>query len=271
MAFFSCVLTGALLGVLYIFPHPAAEAAREGLQAWAFSLVPSLGPAMALCLYLCTHLPGRRSLQLLSALLCGSPGGARLMQENVYDTKSALHDAALTGVISPLFFLSAVSQWMQNEKAAVLLYFCHLCGACLSALCIPGQPAQPAVSTPLTLPRCIQQAVNALLQIGYYVMLGFVSARMIGCVFPHLPPFCSILLQSFAEVTGGTKQMIASCFPLPLLCSVISFGGLSILMQNHAYWKEKGVSLLHLAGIRLLHGFLSGILCFFLQNLPFIG
>lgn len=271
MAFFSCVLIGALLGVLYIFPHPAAEAARDGLQAWAFSLVPSLGPAMALCLYLCSHLPGKRPLQILSAVLCGSPGGARLMQENVYDTKSALHDAALTGVISPLFFLSALSQWMQNKQAAVLLYFCHLCGACLSALCIPGKAARPSVSAPLSLPKCVQQAVTSLLQVGYYVMLGFVSARMIRCVFPDLPPFLAALLQSLAEVTGGTKQMIAGGFPLPLLCAVISLGGLSILMQNHAYWKEKGISLLHLAGIRLLHGFLSGILCFFLQNLPFIG
>ena len=39
MAFFSCVLTGALLGVLYIFPHPAAEAAREGYGAYVLFVI----------------------------------------------------------------------------------------------------------------------------------------------------------------------------------------------------------------------------------------
>ena len=226
---------------------------------------------MALCLYLCSHLPGKRPLQLLSAFLCGSPGGARLMQENAYSEKSALHDAALTGVISPLFFLSALAQWMQNEKAAILLYFCHAAGACLSALCIPGEAARPAVSAPLSLPKCVQQAVTALLQVGYYVMMGFVSARMAACAFPQLPPFFSALIQGALEITGGARQMIAIGCSMPLLASITSFGGLSILMQNHAYWKEKGVSLFQLTAVRLLHGILSGILCFFLQNLPFIG
>lgn len=271
MIFIPCVLAGALLGALYIFPQQAAQAAQAGLQAWAFSLVPSLGPAMALCLYLCSHLPGKRSLQILSAFLCGSPGGARLMQENGYGKKDALHDAALTGVLSPLFFLSTLPQWMQNKRAALLLFFCHLGGACLSALCIPREKTVPSPSAPLSLPRCVQQVVPALLQVGYYVMLGFVCARMLSCALPHLTPFVSALLQGLMEVTGGAKQLIVLACPLPVLCGVISCGGLSILMQNHAYWKEKGISLLQLMSIRLLHGILSGILCFFLQNLPFIG
>lgn len=271
MPFFSCIVVGALLGALYIFPQPAAEAALDGLNAWAFSILPSLGPAMALCLYLCSHLPGKRPLQLLSAILCGSPGGARLMQENTYRAKGALHDAALTGVISPLFFLSTLSRWMQNQRATLLLYFCHLCGACLSALCISKEAAPPAASAPLSLPKCVQQAVTALLQVGYYVMLGFVSARMAACAFPYLPSFISGLFQGALEVTGGARQMISSGCSLPLLCGMVSFGGLSILMQNHAYWKEKGISLVQLAAVRLLHGTLSGILCFLLQNLPFFG
>lgn len=265
------MLAGALLGSVYIFPQQAALAARDGLQAWAFSLVPSLGPSMALCLYLCTHFPGNRRLQLLSALLCGSPGGAGLMQENAYTGKSALHDAALTGVLSPLFFLSTLPQWLQNQKAALLVYFCHLAGAGLSALCIPHKTVWPKKNNPLSLPQCVQKTVSALLSVGYYVMLGFVSARMLSCIFPLIPPFLSALLQSLAEVTGGTKQMISLSAPLPLLCGILSFGGFSILMQNLAYWKEKGISAPQLAILRLLHGLLSALLCFFLQNIPFIG
>lgn len=271
MHFLPCVLAGGMLGAMYVFPMEAAAAAREGLTAWAVSIVPSLGPAMALCLYITTHLPGKRALQVLGAFLCGSPGGARLMQENAYTPGTALHDAALTGVISPLFFLSTLAGWMENEKAALLLYGCHVLGACLLARFIKRPVLSPGKTIPLSLPQCAERAVSSLLQVGYYVMLGTVSARMAACALPELSPQTAALVQCLLEVCGGVKQLLSLSPSLPLLSFVTSFGGLSILMQNFSLWKEKGISIGSLLGVRLLHGAFSFLLCFFLQNLPFFG
>lgn len=271
MRFLPCVLAGSLLGALYVFPMEAALAAREGLAAWAFSIVPSLGPAMALCLFLSTHLPGKRALQVLGAFLCGSPGGARLMQENAYGPGGALHDAALTGVISPLFFLSTLAGWLENGKAALLLYFCHGAGAVITSLCIKRPEILPGKNLPLSLPQCAEKAVFSLLQVGYYVMLGTVAARMLSCALPGLPPKATAFVQCLMEVCGGARQLLSHSPSLPLISFVTSFGGLSILMQNFSLWKEKGVSAPSLLGVRLMHGAISFLLCFFLQNLPFFG
>lgn len=271
MGFLPCILAGALLGALYIFPLQAAQAARDGLSTWAASIVPTLGPSMALCLFLCSHMPGKRFVKILSAFLCGSPGGAKLMQNDVYPSQGALHDAALTGVVSPAFFLSALPLWLENKRTAFLLYACHLAGAVLSAFCIRKDVPSSGKALPLSLAQCVQQAVSALLQVGYYIMLGTVTARLFACAFPRLSARHAALVQCILEFSGGTKQLLSLSFPLPVVTGLISFGGLSVLMQNHAYWKTKGLSVFQLMAVRALHGSFSFLLCFFLQNLPFIG
>lgn len=271
MAYLPCVLAGALLGATYIFPAAAAQAARDGLSLWARSLLPSLGPAMALCLFLCSRFPGKRMPVLFSAFLCGSPGGARLLRDLPHSPGTALHDAALTGVLSPLFFLSTLSQWLQSQNAALLIYICHLAGAKMAALFFRKEKSSPAAPSPLSLPKCAEQAIFALLQVGYYVMLGSVAARMAACALPHLPGKAAALLQCLMEITGGIPSLLPYGPSLPFLCALLSFGGFSVLMQNLAFWKEKGVTALQLTGIRLLHGLLSFLLCYFLQFLPFFG
>lgn len=262
-----------MLGSIYTFPAEAAGAAQEGLSLWAKGIVPTLGPAMALCLYLCSRLKGNRFLQVLSAFLCGSPGGAKLMQQNDYQNRLPLRDAALTGVMSPGFFLGVLALGLGSQRGGLLLFLCHIAGACLSALCIKKAPALPRQSAPLSLPQCALQSVQALLNVGYFVMLGTVCARMCRCALPFLPMWLSIALQCVLEVTGGTQQLITAHPSLlyPLLCAVTSFGGLSILMQNLSFWQEKGITALQLASIRLLHGAISFLLCFLLQNLSLFG
>ena len=45
---------------------------------------------------------------------------------------------------------------------------------------------------------------------------------------------------------------------IELLCAACSFGGLSLLMQNAAFWQESGVRIGQLFLLRLLHGLLAG-------------
>lgn len=273
MSYFSCMFAGALLGCICIFPSEAAKAAWDGLSLWAKGVVPSLGPAMALCLFLCSRFRGNRGLQVFSAFLCGSPGGAKMIQSNDYGAALPLRDAALTGVMSPGFFLGVMGLWLENQRAAIILYFCHVAGACVSALCIKKAPALPGESTALSLPECALQSVQALLCAGYFIMLGTVCAGMCRCALPFLPEGISILLQCLLEVTGGTKLLIGASPTLlyPLLCAATSFGGLSILMQNLAFWQEKGITFLHLCSLRLLHAAVSFLLCFLLQILSVFG
>ena len=128
---------GALIGAMIVFPVDAAAAARNALGAWAQAVVPSLGPFMACVLLLSPYLRGGMPSRVALAWLGGSPGGARLMQEMALSPRDALHYAALTGTMSPMFFLSTLSGWLGNTRAGWMLLCCHIAGAFLAGRCFP--------------------------------------------------------------------------------------------------------------------------------------
>ena len=247
------------------FPAPAAEAAQRGLRLWATAVVPVLGPFMACMLMLTTRAGGGMPLRVALCWLCGSPGGARLLQLSPLSGTSALRLAAMTGTMSPMFFLGTLSAWLQDAGAGWKLLLCHLVSALLLGLCIPCRDQQnPFSPPPMALGQALRESALALLTIGLCMMLGCVSARMALCVFPSLPPGWAAALQCALEITAGAKALIGlepSTLRLPLLCAACSFGGLSLLMQNAAFWQESGVTPARLLVLRLLHGVLAFFLC----------
>lgn len=268
-----CLLAGALLGAVYVFPGEAASAAWKGLTMWARTLVPSLGPGMVLCLYVCTHLGRNGGVLVPAAMLCGSPGGARLMQEGGMNARAAIHAAAVTGVMSPMFFLGAVSGWLGSEREGAAVYVCHVLSAWLTGICIKGSGKNEGKLQPVPFFQCIAQSVQALLNVGFVVMIFSVAAGMFSLAFPFLPEHISVCLHCLMEVTGGAERLcrMKGKLRLPLLCFFTSFGGCSILMQNHLFWRQSGIGMGRLAAIRGMHGCIGFVLCFFMENLLFIG
>ena len=268
-----CMLAGAMLGAVYVFPGEAVQAAWEGLCVWGRTLVPSLGPGMALCLYICTHLRGNGRLLVPAAMLCASPGGARLMQEKKLLGRDAAHGIAVTGVMSPMFFLGAVSGWLGSEREGAAVYLCHIAAALLTGLCIKGKSKNEAQLQPVPFLQCVHQSIQALLNAGFILMFFSAAARMMALALPFLPQDICVYLHCMLEVTGGTEKLCRlNVKPmLPIICFFTSFGGCSVLIQNHLFWQQSGIRIGQLAGIRLIHGLFSFVLCFFLENILFIG
>ena len=244
---------GVLAGAMLIYPHQAAEAAGDALGLWPRSVAPVLGPFMACMLMITSRVGGGIVPRIILGWLCGSPGGARLMQTVRPRGKTALRCAAFTGTMSPMFLLGTVSGWLQSPEGGRILLVCHLLGALLTGLCLPGKgQADRAAPAPLPLGQALRETALALLAIALCMMLGAVAARMVSCA-----------LQCALEVTSGARALIQlrPALLLPPLCAAISFGGLSLLMQNAAFWQESGVSPLDLCLLRLVHGLLAGALC----------
>ena len=261
---------GMLAGAMIAFPVEAAEAAGQALSLWARSVAPVLGPFMACMLMLTSRVRSGRALNVLLGWLCGSPGGARLMQGRGLTGSSALRAAALTGTMSPMFFLGTVSGWLGDPGAGRLILACHLLGALLLGLCV-RERERPAPQTPNPLPlaAALRESALALLTVALCMMLGCVAARMTACAFPRLPEGAQAALQCALEVTVGVKALIALQTPwtVPLICAACSFGGLSILLQNAAFWQESGVTLGQLFLLRMMHGILAGALAYLLPRL----
>ena len=258
------VFLGALAGAMLVYPGAAAEAAGRALSLWARAVVPSLGPFMICMLMLSGRMGGSIALRVLMGWLCGSPGGARLISSLPQDKKSALRCAALTGTMSPMFFIGTVGGQLSVPGAGWLLLGCHLLGAVLCGLLMPGRlPKLRLQPHPLSFFTALSDCAQALLTIALCMMLGSVSAAMAANALPHLPGWAALTLQCALEVTGGVEALIASRPPLmlPLLCAACSFGGLSILLQNTVFWQQAGLKMGHLLLLRLLHAAISLCLC----------
>ena len=256
---------GVLAGAMIAYPSEAARAASDALGLWAGAIAPVLGPFMACMLIIVSRLPVRPWARVLLSWLCGSPGGAKLMRAAGVSGRAALRMAAMTGTMSPMFFLGTLSVWLGDPAAARLMLACHLVGALALGLCIPAGEAAPGPPpAPVPLAAALRDTALALMAVAGCMMLGSVAARMAVCALPGMPPAVSAALQSMLEITAGVKALIALSppFAVPLVCAVCSFSGLSLLMQNAAFWQEGGVGMGSLCALRAMHGILSGALCF---------
>lgn len=258
---------GMLAGAMIAFPGEAAAAAGEGLSLWARAVAPVLGPFLVCMLMLSSRAGGGVMLKTVLGWLCGSPGGARLMQGSGLKGKSALRAAAMTGTMSPMFFLGTVSGWLNDPSAGRKILLCHIAGALLLGLCIPhGGKAAPVPAAPVPLSQALRDSALALLTVALCMALGCAAARMAACAFPRLPGWAAAALQCALEVTGGVKALIGLKLPfaVPLVCGACSFGGLSILLQNAAFWQDSGVGVGKLLLLRIAHAAISSALCFVL-------
>lgn len=262
---------GALAGAMIAFPAQAAEAALQGAGLFVRAVLPSLGPYMACMLMVTSRISAPGWALAALGWLCGSPGGGKLIQPLRLKGKAALRCAAVSGTMSPLFFLGAVSHWLGDARAGWLLLICHLSGAALLALLLPGEEKDRSMRpapAPMPLGTALRETALTMGAVCLCVMLGCVSARMAVCALPGLPPGASALLQCALEITSGAQAIIALSTPwtLPLLCAACSFGGLSLAMQNAAVWQESGVKAGQLLTLRAAHALLSGGLCWALAS-----
>ncbi|MBQ9264956.1 MAG: hypothetical protein IJ189_12210 [Clostridia bacterium] len=261
----SAAAFGALAGAMLVYPGEAAEAAWQGMMLWARAVAPVLGPFMACMLMITSRLSGGPWLRVALSWLGGSPGGARLMQGMNLTGRDAVRYAAMTGTMSPMFFLGTVSAWLGDAVAGRIILLCHIAGALLLGLCVKKTGDTPAPACqPMPLGTALRESALALLTVALCMMLGCVAARMASCAFPELPPSAAAALQCALEVTAGVKALIEwpGTYTAPLVCAACSFGGLSLLLQNAAFWQDSGVTLSQLFFLRLLHAMLSGALCF---------
>ena len=70
-------------------------------------------------------------------------------------------------------------------------------------------------------------------------------------------------LQCLLEVTCGVRSIVSLSPALApaYICAACSFGGLSLLLQNAAFWQESGLTLIQLAMLRLIHALCAFAAC----------
>ncbi len=271
LSFLQSALLGALLGLMLAFPAVTVQSALGALTLFCGSVLPALLP-FTVCALLLTA--GKRLPAPVLAglsLLGGSPSGARLFQDAGLSRASARRYAAITGVMSPMFFLATLSRWLGSAEQARLVLLCHLLAALLSGLFFPVREKRGArIQLPmLTIPQAVAQGALSMLTVSGCVVMGSVLSALLFCALPLSAPV-QAALQALCEVTGGCRALIA--LPLRrlpllcLLCAATSFGGLSIVLQCAAFWQKNGLGVGQLLLPALCRAALAFLLCALIGN-----
>lgn len=258
---------GAALALLG-WPGEVLAAAQRGCRLWAQAVMPGLFPFMVCMLYATGNLQlgggrGWRGVGLtkggagvwLMGLMTGSPGGARLLAEawerGMLSRREALRLAVYTGTMSPMFIMGTLGLWMGSPQTGPRLLAAHWLGVfCAGQLArlVPGEagtePARPAaLPPPMTLSRAVEGACQSMLYVCGCMVMGCVAADLFSALCPGLPPAVFALTQCLLEVTAGCQALLAAKLPPWLLAGAVSLGGLSLFLQNLAFYPRRLFSL----------------------------
>lgn len=266
-------MIGLYLGVMVIlvsFPTVTALSARDALAVWGLDILPTLFPYMVLCRMLSTRL---RSLPIPAAPVClllgligGSPCGAAVINLSA-DRLSArsLHAlCAITGTISPMFFLGTMRLWTQNPPLCRILLFIHWTGAISAAAIVwflhRNALTAAAADSTHAFENPISQSIDAILHVGGCIICFSVLAGFLKLI-PQLGSFSIAVIHALLEISGGVQALCSSgstpCLPV-LLAALTGFSGLSVITQNSTFLKSSGISLTRLAAYGLLRALCSG-------------
>ncbi len=234
---------------------------------------------------------------LLMGGVSGYPSGARLCgmlqaNGNVSDDE-AERLGTVCNLCSPMFLIGAVSAGMFSDARLFLpLAVAHYAGGLSIAVLLrifwPIRSASPARVANTTqepffrvLPKSIADGMADMLKVGGTVVFFLVLAEVLeqlGILGTLAAPIDHIfaatpgdspahgLLLGLLEMTGGCHLISETGMPIriavPLCAFLISFGGLSIMVQAMAFVQFRKP--LRYIGIKFAHGVLAGIIAYLL-------
>ena len=272
-----------LMLVLYM-PDVSSLAARQALGIWGLDVIPSLFPYMVLCRMIAnqlrqTNLPAFPVIAILG-VLGGSPSGAAAIssyaRQGRFSRQQLYSLCALTGTISPMFFLSTMRSWNIAPSVCRWLFISHIGGALLVFLCVWSffPQAEHSSVPPHNLPidseaSPIVQSVSSVLNVGGCIVFFSVIAACFSASLAWLPETVRASFHGLLEVAGGVHALsmlaISAQTKGLLLAMATGFSGFSILSQNAMFLKDCGVKFSHL----VLLAFIRAVFSFCLMALFF--
>ena len=215
------------------------------------------------------------------SLICGYPVGAKLIAQeynNGLPTKSCLKLATFCSTASPIFLLGTVKNMLNNNTATYVLYISHvvaciLCGFLYKNFyiedvqCLEKQKDSNVFSA-------ILDATQSILIVGALIAICYTLCAIICDLLPKWFNTDGIVVTSYLlgliEMTTGCLNLTAVCptFTATVLCcSIVSFGGLCVIMQMMTFLNCCKIKTSAILGTKALHCALSTIICFLLGKI----
>lgn len=289
-----CLLLGLCIAGWALLEHSAAasEAIRQGIQVCMLQIVPSLYGFLILtgillrmglhqklgrlfrpfALHL-LHMTQGEFAVFLCSQLGGYPVGVQMLSDLVRQGEIPPRRAArLAGVCfgsGPAFVLSLVGTALYPGVPGGSLLFCCGMGANLILAVIfrpekpdsPGAAPVPAMPLSLAVVSATRSAASSLCSMCGMILLFRLLLAPVPALLPDgLPESIQTGSLSLLEISWITRMPPMQLTLLPLICGLLSFGGICVFMQlltAGGSWFPKAGFL----GMRLLAALLSAGLC----------
>ena len=254
------------LTILYVFallvaPASAADATLFALKLWLMNVLPSLLPffigvelleksgafsfgarrldGAARLLLKC---PGEAFAALLLSYAAGFPAGARIIaglnNSGALTENQARRLASFGAVSSPGFVLIGVGITMLgSERAGWLMLISHILGAVITGTVFFTGAEEEKIAPRVEFPKqSASNVISAAISKSGMAMIGVATAMVLFTVINSVFFANSGITACIFEMTAGCSFVagldIAFGVKTALACAVVSFGGLSIMIQS---------------------------------------
>lgn len=237
---------------------------------------------------------GESGYIMATSMLSGYPMGARLCAQmhtqGYINTDQVEHFLSFVNTSGPSFIIGAVATGMlKNAQLGIYIAFSHYLASILTGILFsvkrnrinPGKNIPAPPDTP-PIGQMISEAVNGAMQtqlvIGGFIILFSIIINLLlklNILGSIASAFTFLGMKDTQLLTGalaGVFEITNSCnilakgdadlnMLLPILSAVISFSGLSILMQSYTLLSQTGIRFKALLFPKIIHASLSFILC----------
>ena len=242
---------------------------------------------------------GTRGISLYAffmSILSGYPIGAQIIGD-IYSrgliSKAEAKKMSLFCTTSgPIFIIGAVGVGMLGSfKLGVIIYASHILSSIILGIiskflireskdthnfksnCYSSTKSSNIISS------CVSQTINSLLIVGAYITIFYLVSELLIALkvmaflsnlispilgfFKVTPNFSDGIVYGLIEVTRGCKTLssIVSTTSVVAICGLISFSGISIIMQSMFFLKDAQIKTHNFILGKVVHCLLSILIC----------
>ena len=229
------------------------------------------------------NLPQNAAICFILSIFSGYPAGSKVLAEfyesGALDSDDCKKLAPLCSTSGPLFIIGSVGYKMFGDKSAgIKIFLAHAAAVIIISviLALLKKKSNPAPqktfkSSQNAIYETFYGAVISVAVAGGFIAFFYTFSQFLYDFNVFLPlekllspiigaTFARAALMGLAEATTGCSLLAAGSgyLKIPLAGFIITFGGLSILLQQLGHLKKTGVSAAKFAAVK----FLQGALCF---------
>lgn len=241
--------------------------------------------------------PGVSIYAFLMSIISGYPIGAKIIadlyQKRLITQKEAQKMSIFCTTSGPIFVIGTVGTIMFSSMTfGIVLYASHILSSTILAIVLNAfskKQKEPHDHKIISIQKrknlvsfCVNETINSLFIVGAYITLFFLISELLSQlhVFEFFTNLLTVILSKLnistnylngvlygiVEITRGAKvlSIFSTKTAVILTSGLISFSGISIIMQSLTFLKEAKIKARTFIIFKCVHAILSMILCYLL-------